>query len=485
MNHDEDDTCPICGFHLYFVPWRGASASFGNCPCCGNEFGYHDDAAFDDPVPALPDAHRLLPRTLGGGRHAVDGFAPPAARLGSCPAAGRPRGRTFGPDVRRAQHNGHRPPFRRRRHVPGVRIPARLRPVDRHVAVAPHLPQLRHPLRVPRHAQPRRPPPARRRTGTPTRTLARARRRMVQHDHPATARLGPPAPAAEPRSRLKRPLCPSESARSGRFRRTEPRIRFPFPGSRCTHGSREVGLDGAAAGPAGTVRADGGMRGRWGTDGQTHETAEMASGAGRGHGAGRRRVQRRRRRAAVTTLPGDPTTVTTTPATTAASPTTAERVTTPATTPPPPTLAPLDALKAQIAADYVRSSEATDALTRNPTLENLEAVAATIRAPDSPSYTGLIELITDLVATGDRIAAGDPDYSEVRVEQVDITDVDCRRGDRHRLSRSRTRFGLTRRGNPSSDASSCTPLASEHRFSARRTGGSRRPRTHFSKPLRR
>lgn len=123
---------------------------------------------------------------------------------------------------------------------------------------------------------------------------------------------------------------------------------------------------------------------------------------------------------AVTTLPTDPPTVATTAATAAESPTTPEPATTP---PPPPTLAPLDALKEQIAADYVRSSEATDALTRNPTLENLEAVAATIRAPGSTSYQGLIDLINDLVATGDRFVAGEPDYSEARVEQVEIDDV--------------------------------------------------------------
>lgn len=61
MNHDHDDgTCPVCGFHLPFIPWLGRSASHMDCTCCGTEFGYDDDAAFDDPVPALRDAHFLL-----------------------------------------------------------------------------------------------------------------------------------------------------------------------------------------------------------------------------------------------------------------------------------------------------------------------------------------------------------------------------------------------------------------------------------------
>ena len=77
MSHD-DDTCPICGYHLYFIPWRGASASYGNCPCCGNEFGYDDDAAFDDPVPSLTEAHRLLrDRWIADGMPWTDDRPPP------------------------------------------------------------------------------------------------------------------------------------------------------------------------------------------------------------------------------------------------------------------------------------------------------------------------------------------------------------------------------------------------------------------------
>ena len=46
---DEDETCPVCGFELGFVPWIGESPSDEICPSCLIQFGY-DDAAGSDPV---------------------------------------------------------------------------------------------------------------------------------------------------------------------------------------------------------------------------------------------------------------------------------------------------------------------------------------------------------------------------------------------------------------------------------------------------
>jgi hypothetical protein len=36
--------CPVCGFGLWFEPWREGSPADEICPCCGIQFGY-DDAA--------------------------------------------------------------------------------------------------------------------------------------------------------------------------------------------------------------------------------------------------------------------------------------------------------------------------------------------------------------------------------------------------------------------------------------------------------
>ncbi len=39
--------CPVCGYNLDFMPWKGISASDEICPCCGIQYGY-DDAAGGD-----------------------------------------------------------------------------------------------------------------------------------------------------------------------------------------------------------------------------------------------------------------------------------------------------------------------------------------------------------------------------------------------------------------------------------------------------
>lgn len=43
----EGGVCPVCGFQLWFEPWRGSSPSDEICPSCGIQFGY-DDAAGGD-----------------------------------------------------------------------------------------------------------------------------------------------------------------------------------------------------------------------------------------------------------------------------------------------------------------------------------------------------------------------------------------------------------------------------------------------------
>jgi len=41
------ELCPVCGYHLGFAPWKGASASDEICPCCFIQFGYDDWADGD------------------------------------------------------------------------------------------------------------------------------------------------------------------------------------------------------------------------------------------------------------------------------------------------------------------------------------------------------------------------------------------------------------------------------------------------------
>jgi hypothetical protein len=36
--------CPVCGYDLGFLPWKGNSSSDEICPSCGIQFGYTDAA---------------------------------------------------------------------------------------------------------------------------------------------------------------------------------------------------------------------------------------------------------------------------------------------------------------------------------------------------------------------------------------------------------------------------------------------------------
>jgi len=105
------------------------------------------------------------------------------------------------------------------------------------------------------------------------------------------------------------------------------------------------------------------------------------------------------------------------PATTEAAPTTA----TPTTQPEPPT-SPLpttideEALKAEIAADFLASDARLVAMVENPSLDDLERRALEVAAP--PLNDQLIRRVQDLVAQGDRVAPGDPPIHFVDVESV-------------------------------------------------------------------
>lgn len=120
--------------------------------------------------------------------------------------------------------------------------------------------------------------------------------------------------------------------------------------------------------------------------------------------------------AGATTTPTTPA-VTEPPATTAPVATT-DPPTTPPTTEPTPTTLDEEALKAQIAEDFLRAEQEREDLLRNPTLENLEERAARIAVPGSEQYEDLVHFVRGLVERGERAVPGTPDYSDVTVENV-------------------------------------------------------------------
>ncbi|MET0579813.1 MAG: hypothetical protein ABW122_14240 [Ilumatobacteraceae bacterium] len=113
---------------------------------------------------------------------------------------------------------------------------------------------------------------------------------------------------------------------------------------------------------------------------------------------------------ATAAVPTDPTTTATTSAPTTAAP----------TTPPPPTTSPEDALKAQIAADYVSSVDRYFELVNQPSLDNLAERAKLASADGSEYYAAVVALVEELVQLGDRIVPNDPDIRKVIVEDVEL-----------------------------------------------------------------
>jgi hypothetical protein len=119
-----------------------------------------------------------------------------------------------------------------------------------------------------------------------------------------------------------------------------------------------------------------------------------------------------------------PPTTTASPVTTAAT-TTAPPVTTAATTAatttlPPTTTVDVEAIKAQVAADYLKTAQAVEDLLRNPTLDDLDARLAEIAVPGSFMDTGIRQTIEAYVANGQHVVPGSPDYSDSTVESVEL-----------------------------------------------------------------
>ena len=80
----------------------------------------------------------------------------------------------------------------------------------------------------------------------------------------------------------------------------------------------------------------------------------------------------------------------------------------------------VDALKAQITEDYLRSWQLRRELTANPTLDGLDEKLAQISAPGSESDSTMRQLIADLVANGERVVAGAPDLFRIDVEAIEF-----------------------------------------------------------------
>jgi hypothetical protein len=77
-------------------------------------------------------------------------------------------------------------------------------------------------------------------------------------------------------------------------------------------------------------------------------------------------------------------------------------------------------VEAQVAADYLRVQQALEDLNRAPTLENLDERVSAIAVPGSAGHSQILSAVQQSVAAGERIVAGDPDYSDVIVEAVEL-----------------------------------------------------------------
>jgi hypothetical protein len=110
----------------------------------------------------------------------------------------------------------------------------------------------------------------------------------------------------------------------------------------------------------------------------------------------------------------------TTDVATTASTTTTSSTTTTTTTSPPTTTVDVEALKAQITGDYLKTAQAVEDLLRNPTLDGLDDKLTAIAVPGSYSFTSIRATVEDFVAKGQRAAPGDPDYSDSSVQSVEM-----------------------------------------------------------------
>jgi hypothetical protein len=113
-------------------------------------------------------------------------------------------------------------------------------------------------------------------------------------------------------------------------------------------------------------------------------------------------------------------TTATTPAPTTEATATSTTTTTTTTEPTTTTLSE-DELKAQITADYLRAEQALEDLSRNPPSEGLDERVAAAVVSGSALHSEIVANLSDDVARGERVIAGDPDYSDVLVEAVQLT----------------------------------------------------------------
>jgi hypothetical protein len=124
---------------------------------------------------------------------------------------------------------------------------------------------------------------------------------------------------------------------------------------------------------------------------------------------------------AVETLPPDTTVAETAVPTTSEPPATTDVPTTSTTVEATTTTVDVEALKAEIAEDYLRSWELRRELTANPTLDGLDEKLAQISAPGSEDEATLRSFIEELVSLNERVVAGTPDEFRIDVEVVDVT----------------------------------------------------------------
>jgi hypothetical protein len=115
--------------------------------------------------------------------------------------------------------------------------------------------------------------------------------------------------------------------------------------------------------------------------------------------------------AVASTLPT--TTLPTTEAVTTSTPTTSSTVAPTA----PPTTESIEALKAQIAADYVASDARLTELVAQPSLDNLRRRVARVAAPGE-YFELLVGRVKELIRLGDKVVPGDPPIHGMTVESV-------------------------------------------------------------------
>ena len=81
-----------------------------------------------------------------------------------------------------------------------------------------------------------------------------------------------------------------------------------------------------------------------------------------------------------------------------------------------------EALKAQIAEDFLEAEQVLEDVGRNPDPATFREEVAAAVVPGSELYQSVVSSIDERLATGERFVPGDPDYSDAFVESVDLID---------------------------------------------------------------